>query len=294
VLRFSAERTSVAQKQYEMSLFGAKKSVTSLKESLQKAKENMKQMESKSAASGDPVTSSGLNRQLEGITGPPSPSLDPDGTATTSEIAREEVAREYLGTAEYEILKEEDKQQAFEHGRHKARIEDDLRRRENSQATSRIGTGQLPSDLDDMRAYSDLTGKTGVAGITRYRETEDEDENGMSDSTLSPLPTTSYGGSIAAVPSSAIHQDPFLTLRVSATQGIVGRKYILMEERASMEEEKEQGVQESPKRGRTLAFEKSSSHDVMTEVEWRQEEPYMMPTKIGKLRNEGNGTMEGK
>ena len=88
---------------------------------------------------------------------------DEDG-ATDSKVAREE--KEFFGTAEYERLRAEEKNDEFDYGLHKARIEHDLRRAEGSQATSRVDTGQLPSDINNMRAYSDLTGKTGVTGIT--------------------------------------------------------------------------------------------------------------------------------
>jgi len=104
--------------------------------------------------------SSGIGALLDEVTGP----LTMEGTVTNSEVAREE--REFFGTAEYERLRAEEKNDEFEYGVHKARIEDELRRAEDSQATSRVDTGQLPSDLNDMRTYSDLTGKTGVTGIT--------------------------------------------------------------------------------------------------------------------------------
>jgi len=125
--------------------------------------------------------------QLDKITGPLL-ELDPDGTATTSKIAREDQQRQFFGTPDYETLKAGEEKDRFEYESHKRRIEDDLRRREDSQATSRVETGQLPSDLDNMRAYSDLPEKAGVTGITRY---------GSGDSSeLSPLPTTIYWRSI--------------------------------------------------------------------------------------------------
>jgi len=169
-----------------MSLFGAKKSVASLKESLARAKENLQQRETKSPSVAS-EESSHIGQLLDKITGP----LTTEGTVTNSEVAREEP--KFFGTEEYERLWAEEKNDEFEYGVHKARIEDDLRRAEDSQATSRVGTGQLPSDLNDMKAYSDLTGKTGVTGITRY---------GSDDSSeLSPPPTTNYGGSEISFPS---------------------------------------------------------------------------------------------
>jgi len=77
-----------------MSHFGAKKPLD-LKESLKKAKENL---EGKmSSARSTITTSSGIGEVLDKhkeITG--SLPTDPDGTATTSEIAREQLG-DYLG-----------------------------------------------------------------------------------------------------------------------------------------------------------------------------------------------------
>jgi hypothetical protein len=200
-----------------MSLFGAKKA-TSLKESLRRAKENMERRESVSPSLA--TTSSGigaiLERQLDEITGPVS-LLDPDGTATSSEIAHELQLREFHGTAEYEGLRQGEERDRVEMGLHRARIEDDLRRRENPDATPRQESGWLPSNLDDMRAYSDLTGKTGVTGITRYRSRSKSVGSEVSSELSSPPPTTDYGGSILAMPPSAISQDPFATPRTSGT-----------------------------------------------------------------------------
>jgi hypothetical protein len=77
-----------------MSLFGAKKSVTSLKDSLKKAKENLVARMAKESTSGAPSESSGMGEQMM-IT---RNLQDPEGMSTTSEIAREEVeVGEYLG-----------------------------------------------------------------------------------------------------------------------------------------------------------------------------------------------------
>jgi len=251
--------------------------------------------------------SSHIGELLDKITGP----LVEDGTVMNSEVAREE--REFFGTAEYKRLRAEEKNDEFEYGVHKARIEDELRRAKDSQATSRVDTGQLPSDLGDMRAYSDLTGKTGVTGITRY---------GSDDSSeLSPPPTTSYGGSEISFPSqtprervqsplpstnyegslmglplsalNALSEDPFSTPRASA--GIIARRYIQSEENATQYAEEEGGMEETRKVYTPIPrkFEASDSSDneddAMTEVEWRDESPYMTPTKKGKKRNKGKG-----
>jgi len=292
-----------------MSLFGAKRQLN-LKESLKKAKENLE--EKLSSAQSTVTTSSGigaiLEQQLDKITGP----LDEDGTVTNSEVAREE--REFFGTAEYERLRAEEKNDEFEYGVHKARIEDELRRAEGSQATSRVDTGQLPSDLNDMRAYSDLTGKTGVTGITRDGSDDSSELSSPPPTTnyggseisfpsqtprervITPLPSTNYEGSLKGLPLSALNaftENPFSTPRASA--GIIARRYIQSEENTTQDAEEEGGMEET----RTVhtpiprKFEISDSSDneddMMTEVEWRDESPYMTPTKKGKKRNKGKG-----
>jgi len=223
--------------------------------------------------------------------------------------------RQYHGTQEYERFKAEEKQELFEYGLCKARIEDDLRRREGSHETSRVGTGELPSDLEDMRAYSDLTGVTGVTGITRYesKSVDSQESSRLSspppttsyggseisfpsqtprETVLSPLPATNYSeGSLLGLPPSALPQDPFSTPRASA--GIIARRYTQSEENTSQHAEKEGGMEETRKVYTPIArkFEVSDSSDneddMMTEVEWRDEEPYMTPTKKGKKRNKG-------
>jgi len=286
-----------------MSLFGAKKAAASLKESLARAKENLQQRETKSPSVAS-EESSHIGQLLNKITGP----LTAEGTVTNSEVAREE--REFFGMEEYERLLAEEKNDEFEYGVHKARIEDDLRRAEGSQATSRVGTGQLPSDLNDMNAYSDLTGKTGVTGITRYGS-DDSSELSPPPTTnyggseisfpsqtprervATPLPSTNYKGSLLGLPPSALPQDPFSTPRASA--GIIARRYIQSEENATQYAEEEGGMEETLRAHTPIPrkFEVSDSSDneddMMTEVEWRDESPYMTPTKKGKKRNKGKG-----
>jgi len=107
---------------------------------------------------------------------------------------------------------------------------------------------------------------------------------------LSPLPTTNYEGSLLGLPPSALPQDPFLTPRASA--GIIARRYIQSEENTSQHAEKMEGMEETltvytpiPRK-----FEISDSSDeAMTELEWRDELPYMTPTKQGKKHNKGKG-----
>jgi len=293
-----------------MSLFGAKKSVTSLKESLEKAKENLQRRETMSPSVVS-EESSHIGGLLDKTTGPLT--VTDDGT----EIEREDLEkmeRELHGDSEYERLRDEEKKEEFEHGVYKARIEDELRRAEDSQATPRVNTGQLPSDLNDMRAYSDLTGKTGLTGITRYGS-EDSSELSPPPSTTNyggseisfpsqtprervatPLPSTTYEGSLMGLPLSALNalsEDPFSTPRASA--GIIGRRYIQSEENTSQDGEKEGGMEETRKvytpipRKFELSDSSDNEDDMMTEVEWRDESPYMTPTKKGKKRNKGKG-----
>ena len=182
--------------------------------------------------------------------------------------------RSFFGTAEYERLRAEEKNDELEYGLHKARIEDDLRRREQSQATPRVESGQLPSDLDEMRAYSDLTGKTGVTGITRYGS-DDSSELSPPPTTnyrgseisfpsqtpeervLSPRPSTNSEGSLMGLPLSALNaltDDPFSTPRASA--GIIARRYIQSEENAT-QYAKERGEWKRPGKS-THPFQENS------------------------------------
>jgi len=95
------------------------------------------------------------------------------------------------------------------------------------------------------------------------------------------------------LPLSALPQDPFSTPRASA--GIITRKYIQSEENTSQYAEKEGGMEETRKvytpipRKFEISDSSDNEDDMMTEVEWRDESPYMTPTKKGKKRNMGKG-----
>ena len=108
-----------------------------------------------------------------------------------------------------------------------------------------------------------------------------------------PCPTTSYGGSILAMSPSALPMNPFSTPR--ANTGIIAQRYIQSEENTSQHVEKEGGMEETRKvytpipRKFEISDDSEVSDEVMTEVEWRDEEPYMTPTKKGKKRNKGKG-----
>jgi len=95
------------------------------------------------------------------------------------------------------------------------------------------------------------------------------------------------------LPPSTIPQDPFSTPRASA--GIIAQRYIQLEENISQHAEEEGGMEETRKVYTPIPrnFEASDSSDneddMMTEVEWRDEEIYMTPTKKGKQRHKGKG-----
>jgi len=91
----------------------------------------------------------------------------------------------------------------------------------------------------------------------------------------------------------ALSEDPFSIPRASA--GIIAHKYIQSEENASQGAEKEGGMEETRKvytpipRKFEISNNSDSEDDAMTEVEWREESPYMTPTKKGKKHNKGKG-----
>ena len=119
-----------------------------------------------------------------------------------------------------------------------------------------------------MRAYSDLTGKTGVTGVTRHRSRS----VGSTGSELSsPPPTIIHGGSILDMPPSGISLDPISTPRTSG-RSILVERYIQSEENISKPtegNEQEGGMEETRKVHTPIPrkFEGSdSSDDAMTEV----------------------------
>jgi hypothetical protein len=258
-----------------MSLFGAIKALN-LGQSLKKAKKNFEDRMSSEIDSVVAMESSHIGGQLYQVAGKAPFSRDDGGVATTSEIAHklsqlnwQDQLRGLYGTPEFEILKEQTEKERFETGSHRECIEDDLRRFEDSEATSSQESGWLHSDLDDMRLYSDRTGKTGVSGITRFAC---ENKDGRMSSELSSPPlTTEYGRSIDAMPPSALPLDRFSTPRVSA--GTIARKYIQAEDNTSQHAEREEGMEETRKVAtpipRTFDISDSSEDedDAITEVD---------------------------
>jgi len=116
--------------------------------------------------------------------------LDPDTSVTTSQIAREDPQSQFFGMAEYNQLKAREKNDRVKYELYKARIKDELRWCKNSEVTSRVESGHLTSNLEEMRTYFDLSGKMGVKGDTRCKR-----EGESSSELLLPL-VTSYGRSV--------------------------------------------------------------------------------------------------
>jgi hypothetical protein len=85
---------------------------------------------------------------------------------------------------------------------------------------------------------------------------------------------------------SALPEDPCSTPRASA--GIIACKYFQAEENVNQHNEKEGGMEENHKLYIPILrkFDISdSSDDGMKEVDWREEQTYMTPTKKGKKWN---------
>jgi len=267
-----------------MSLFGAKKST------FQKAKERLDKKMAAESLSGFETPTSGIREVLDRQNAMTGPLVDPDGTATTSEIAREECEnnQQLVEQTEAVTLPRDVFNQAV--------------RIHNMEARE---SGHLSQVIEPVRgpAKRDKHGRNlEVPGTVHVIPSDD-------DSSLSPPPTTSYGGSdisfpwrtqstnyegsIVAFPPSALPEDPFSVPRKNA--GIIAQRYIQSEENTSMQAEKEEGMEETRKvytpipRKFEISDESKVSDEAMTEVEWRDEEPYMTPTKKGQKRNKGKG-----
>jgi len=275
-----------------MSLFGAKKTST-----FQRAKERMDKLTSESASPAGTDESSHIGELIKDREGPLP--VDPDGTATTSEIAREELG-DYLGVQQAAVT---------------------LTREQFNQGV-RIHNAKVMAEGHLSQIIEPIWGENSV--IDEYGNRRDHAVHTiLSDdsSSLLPPPTTNYGGSEISFPSqtprerglppspstnyegslkglhlsalNALTEDPFSTPRASA--GIIARRYIQLEEDATQNVEDEGGMEETRKVYTPIPrkFEVSDSSDneddMRTEVEWRDESPYMTPTKKGKKRNKGKG-----
>jgi len=277
-----------------MSLFGA---TTTFKKAVARARAEEERMAAVSSAQSNATTSSGIGEVLDKhneITG--SFPTDPDGTATTSEIAREELG-DYLGVqpAAVTLTREQYNQGVRIHNAevraegHPSQVIEPIWR-ENSvideYGNRRKHEVHTISSDDGSSLSPPPTTSYGGSEISFPSQTPGE-------RILSPRPSTNYEGSLMGLPPSALPQDPFSTPRASA--GIIARRYIQSEEDASQNAEKEGGMEETRKAYTPIPrkFECSDSSDneddAMTEVEWRDESPYMTPTKKGKKRNKGKG-----
>jgi len=275
-----------------MSLFGAKKTISTF----QKVKERMDKYEKASKAGTD--ESSHIGELLKDRTGPLP--TDPDGTATTSEIAREELG-DYLGEdqpAAVTLTREQFNQGVRIHNAevvaagHLSQVMEPVlgtppcdeygNRRSQQHSVHTILS-------DDSSLSPPPTTRYGGSDISFPSQTPGE-------RAATPLPSTTYEGSLMGLPLSALNalsEDPFSTPRASA--GIIARRYIQSEENTTQDAEEEGGMEETRKvhtpipRKFEISDSSDNEDDMMTEVEWRDESPYMTPTKKGKKRNKGKG-----
>jgi len=233
---------------------------------------------------------------------------DPDETATTSKITREELG-DYLGgpvVLPRDVFNET------------ARMHNEEAREKGhpSQIVSTIHGGSSVDEEGNLvykqpRVYPIPSDTQRSTRRQRSRSVDSQDSSRLSsppptmkyggseiffpsqtprERAQSPLPSTNYEGSRLGLPLSALPEDPFSVLRASA--GIIAQRYIQSEENISQHATKEEGMEETLKVYTPIPrkFEISDSDDeVMTEVEWRDGDPYMMPMKKGKRCNNGKG-----
>jgi len=223
---------------------------------------------------------------------------DPDGTATTSEIAREGVddeGKQVVALDAMTVPREVFNRIIYDNNR-KARETGHLSQVMKPvlgtapcdkfvQRFSQMDRVQTISSDDDSSLSPPPTSNYGGSEIQFPPQTPRDE--------VSSVPSMSYGGSIVAMPPSALPIDPFLTPRAST--GIIAQRYIQSEEIISNHAEKEEGIEETRKvytpipRKFEISDDSEVSDEAMTEVEWRDKEPYMTPTKKGKKRNKGKG-----
>jgi len=272
-----------------MSLFGAKKTST-----FQRAKERMDKLMSDTASSAGTDESSHIGELIKNREGP-LPTY-PDRTATTSEIAQQELGS-YMGGDETAVTLT---REAFNQGvrihnaemvkaGHLSQIMEPVlpvNADENGNRLGKVKVYTISSEDESTLSSPPPTTSYGGSEISFPSQTPRE-------RVLSPQPTTNYEGSLLGLPPSALLEDPFSVPRASA--GIIARKYIQSEGNVSQYAEEEGGMEETQKVDTPIPrkFEISNSSDdeddAMMEVEWRDEEFYMTPTKKGNKRNQGKG-----
>jgi len=273
-----------------MSLFGAKK-MTTFQKAKERLAERMREEEEAERASVVPTEeSSHIGELLDKNTG----SLNEENPATDSEDAQ---LGEYLGVQPGAVTLTREQ---FNQG---VRIHNAEVRAEGhpSQVIEPIwGTAQVIDEYGNRRPPAVYTISSDDSSLsppptTSYGGSEISfPSQTPGERVPSPLPTTNYSqGSLLGLPPSALPQDPFSTPRASA--GIIAHRYIQSEENISQYAKEKGGMEETRKVYTPIQrkFEVSDSSDneddAMTEVEWRDESPYMTPTKKGKKRNKGKG-----
>jgi len=260
-----------------MSLFGAtttfKKAVARARAEEEKMAEKMSSAQSTTTA----TTSSGigaiLEKQNDKITGPLP--TDPDGTATTSEIAREELG-DYLGEVQPEAVTLTREQ--FNHGVRVHNAEVAAAGHLSQIMEPVLGTppcdeyGNRRSQQHSVHTISsDDSSELSPPPTTNYGGSEISFPlQTPRERVQSPLPSTNYEGSLMGLPLSALPEDPFSTPRASA--GIIAHRYIQSEENTTQYDEEEGGMEETRKVYTPIPrkFEASDSsdneEDMMTEV----------------------------
>jgi len=279
-----------------MSLFGAKKSEP-LKDVLNRAKENYeKRMESPQpeALEVSDITESVSSRKgAQMKIARDLQDQDPDGTATISEVAWEELG-DYLGEvqlAAVTLTRDQFNQGIWIHNA-KVRAEG-----HPSQVLELIwGMAEVIDEYGNRHSHAVHTISSDDSSLsppptTRYGGSEISfPSQTPRENILSPSPVTNYEGSLLGLPLSALPEDPFSTPRASA--GIIACRYIQLGENISQYTEETEGMEETPGTHTPILrkFKISDcSDDALTEVEWRDELPYLTPTKKGKKPNKGKG-----
>jgi len=283
-----------------MSLFGA---TTTFKKAVARARaEEEKMAEKVRSDSVSESVSSGIGAQMK--IARDLQDQDPDETVTTSEVVRGELeVGEYRGKEQPAAVTLT--RQDFNRGVRIHNAEARAAGHPSQIMEPVLGLascdefGNRGSQMHDVQMISSDDSSLSPPPTTSYRGSEISfPSQTPRERVLSPLPSTNYGESLMGLPLStlnALTEDPFSTPRASA--GIIARRYIQSEENTSQYAEEKGGMEETRKVHTPIPskFELSNSSDneddAMTEVEWRDESPYMTPTKKGKKRNKGKRVM---
>jgi len=176
---------------------------------------------------------------------------DPDGTATTSEVTREELGS-YRGGDETAVTLT---REAFNQGirihnaemvkaGHLSQIMEPVLPVNADENGNRLGKVEVYMiSSEDESALSSPPPTTNYGGSEIFFPSQTPEMLG--ERVMSPQPSTNYEGSLLGLPPSALPQDPFSTPRVSA--GIIACRYIQLEENASQNVGKMEGMEETQK-----------------------------------------------